>query len=312
VSVAIVRYTSEYKKVWDAFVASSKNATFLFYRDYMEYHADRFKDFSLLFYYKNKLIALLPAHVQGAQVCSHNGLTYGGVLTNSQMKAELMLQVFDAMVLYLRGAGFAAVRYKSIPHIYHQTPAEEDLYALFKHGAVVDRRDVLSVVTQENPVKYRTTRRWEVKKAVDVGWDIRPSLDFEAFMHLEEKLLKEKYNTSPVHTSEEITKLAKLFPDSIKLYVAAKNGEVGAGVLVYETHAVAHCQYIGSTNYGRNNGALSALLDNLLTEVYAAKKFFDFGSSMDKSDMGINSSLLASKESYGARTIIHDHYLLEL
>jgi hypothetical protein len=312
VSVEIVKYSSEYKKVWDAFVAISKNATFLFYRDYMEYHAHRFEDHSLLFYYKNKLVALLPAHVQGSHVCSHNGLTYGGLLTSNKMKAELMLQVFDALVLYFRELSFTAIKYKTIPHIYHQAPADEDLYALFKNSAVVYRRDVLSVVPQHKPVKYSSSRRWRVNRASGFGWDIEQSQDYETFMQLEEKLLKEKYNASPVHTLEEITKLASHFPENIKLYTATKNGEVGAGVVVYETQTVAHCQYIGSTVNGRINGALSILLDYLLTQVYATKKYFDFGPSMDESETGFNNSLLANKESYGGRTVTHDHYLISL
>ena len=35
---------------WDTFVQESKNGTFLFVRDYMDYHRDRFQDCSLLVY----------------------------------------------------------------------------------------------------------------------------------------------------------------------------------------------------------------------------------------------------------------------
>ncbi len=298
--------------MWDAFVANSKNATFLFYRDYMEYHADRFEDHSLLFYFNNSLVALLPAHVCGSQVCSHNGLSYGGFLTSTKMKTERMLHVFDASISYFREAGFTAFKYKSIPYIYHQAPAQEDLYALFKHGATVLRRDELSVIHQGQPVSFSRTRRWEVKKALKFGWDIRESLDFETFMRLTEILLKEKYNTKPVHSTVEITKLANLFPDNIKLHVAANNGNIEAGVIIYETQTVAHCQYIGSTEFGRKNGALSVLLDALISQVYSSKAFFDFGSSIDGSEIGFNSRLVKYKESYGGRTIVHDHYLLKL
>ena len=46
--IEIVRYTPGKASEWDAFVRKSKNATFLFYRGYMDYHADRFEDFSLM------------------------------------------------------------------------------------------------------------------------------------------------------------------------------------------------------------------------------------------------------------------------
>ena len=40
----IIKYTPEYRQQWDAYVAKARNATFLFYRNYMDYHSDRFKD----------------------------------------------------------------------------------------------------------------------------------------------------------------------------------------------------------------------------------------------------------------------------
>ena len=76
----IVRYTPGHIAEWNQFVEASKNGTFLFDRRYMDYHADRFNDFSLMFYLGSRLLAVLPAHVVGDTLCSHNGLTYGGLL----------------------------------------------------------------------------------------------------------------------------------------------------------------------------------------------------------------------------------------
>ena len=50
----------------------------------MEYHADRFTDYSLLVYDGNKLLALLPANRSGDVLYSHAGLTYGGVIARRQ------------------------------------------------------------------------------------------------------------------------------------------------------------------------------------------------------------------------------------
>jgi hypothetical protein len=44
--------------------------------------------------------------------------------------------------------------------------------------------------------------------------------------------------------------------------------------------------------------------------VYSQKPFFDFGTSMETEGLGVNQKLLANKESYGARAVIQDHYLL--
>ena len=58
----IIRYTPAMADEWNRFVATSKNGTFLFFRDYMDYHADRFRDHSLMFYRDGGLFALLPAN----------------------------------------------------------------------------------------------------------------------------------------------------------------------------------------------------------------------------------------------------------
>lgn len=89
----ITPYTSSCKAEWDAFVRTSRNGTFLFMRDYMDYHADRFRDCSLMARYGGKLHALLPAHLSEKRFCSHKGLTYGGVVTDDKMTASLMLSL---------------------------------------------------------------------------------------------------------------------------------------------------------------------------------------------------------------------------
>ena len=59
----IRRYTASDKEAWNRFVADSKNGTFLFDRNYMDYHSDRFADFSLLVAdAADRLIGLLPAN----------------------------------------------------------------------------------------------------------------------------------------------------------------------------------------------------------------------------------------------------------
>jgi len=49
----MVRYSSDKKQIWNDFNRSAKNPLFMFDRDYMDYHSDRFKDHSLMFYKEN-------------------------------------------------------------------------------------------------------------------------------------------------------------------------------------------------------------------------------------------------------------------
>jgi hypothetical protein len=74
----ILRYSPEHASDWDAFVDNSRNGTFLFRRGYMDYHADRFADHSLMAVSSGKLMAVLPANEAEGTLWSHQGLTYGG------------------------------------------------------------------------------------------------------------------------------------------------------------------------------------------------------------------------------------------
>src|SRR5437870_13055449 len=105
-NIRAVRYDTAHHSAWDDFVTKSKNGHFLFYRDYMDYHADRFPDASLMFYGRgDRLIGLLPATLRERTLASHAGLTFGGVVCGRSMKVELMLDVFATMCASLRERG---------------------------------------------------------------------------------------------------------------------------------------------------------------------------------------------------------------
>ena len=178
--VEIRRYSSDKAAEWDAFVRQSKNATFLFYRGYMDYHADRFTDFSLMFYEKGKLCALLPANDDGkGTLWSHRGLTYGGFLMDSHCKAAQMCMLLTALNDYLKQRGFSNVVYKHIPWIYATQPSEEALYAIANVcRAQLCSRDIASVVPLGHRLPFSTLRRRGVKKAIRAGLCVKEQTDF--------------------------------------------------------------------------------------------------------------------------------------
>src|SRR5215510_7887965 len=251
-AIKIVPYDQKHRRAWDEFVDAAKNGVFLFKRDYLEYHADRFPDASLLFFDEyDRLIALLPATSSDVDVLSsHAGLTFGGVVSGDSMKVGLMLDLFDAMLAQARAAGFKRLVYKPVPHIYHRLPAEEDLYALFRHGARLVRRDVSSTIEMSQRLPLSKGRKWSIKQALKSGVQVERSFDFEAFMAIEERVLNDKHGARPVHTAAELRLLADRFADQIKLFAAARAGEMLAGVVIYESQSVAHAQYIGASDAG--------------------------------------------------------------
>jgi hypothetical protein len=135
-SVRVLRYGPEHERMWNDFVAASRNGTFLFDRRYMDYHGDRFPDHSLILLGDDDgVIALLPSHVHDAKLMSHGGLTYGGFVVGARATLLSLQRCFDVVADYLRANALSGLVYKTVPHIYHRQPAEEDRHALFLRHA---------------------------------------------------------------------------------------------------------------------------------------------------------------------------------
>ena len=311
IPIRVEPYRSQHKQIWDEMIARSRNGVFLFCRDYMEYHSDRFQDASLLFFDGNDLLAVLPANRDGDQVVSHGGLTFGGVISQDSLGASAMLTLFDVLREWLRGQGVNTLLYKPVPHIYHRAPAEEDLYALFRCGARLVRRDLSSTLdmTRRSPMEHG--RQYQLKRGKRT-FVVRESTDYAAFMDLVRSALTAKYNVHPTHTKQEIELLSGRFPQNIRLYAAYRGEQLCAGVLVYENTRVAHAQYIAGSDEAKREGALECIFDDLLEKRYASIRYFDWGISTEQAGRSLNPGLVKNKESYGARGVVYDLYELDL
>lgn len=309
--IRIERYHAGHFQLWNRFVESAANGTFLFDRNYMDYHSDRFKDCSLMVFHNNRLLAVLPANRTETLLQSHGGLTYGGFVVHPKLRTVVFYEVFQRVLALLDDLGIARVQYKPVPHIYHALPAEADLFFLHQANAVLTRRSVSSAIDYRHPLAYSKGRKWCINKARKIGVEIRPSEDFAMFMAMEAALLEAKYHTHPVHTAAEMTLLAGRFPENIKLFGAFVDGKMAGGVIIYETPNVAHTQYIASTERGRDIGAVDGVMNYLIQHYRGKKLYFDFGISNER-DGHLNFSLNEFKESFGARTIAYDTYELTI
>lgn len=309
----IIRYSSEHADEWNAFVAASKNGTFLFDRRYMDYHSDRFSDHSLMVYYDGRLYGLLPANEEGDCWASHRGLTYGGLIMDAKVTAALTVTLFRELNEYLHQQGFRRVLYKCIPWIYHQLAAEEDLYAISQTCyARLAERDLGTVIIQRNAIRWERVRRRALKRAQDAGIMVERSDDLAAFWKVLEDNLALKYDSKPVHTLEEMTLLKSRFPENIVLYLAKRDGEVLSGILLYVSAQVARAQYSSATPQGKQLGAIDIIYDRIINQDYRHLPYFEFGTSALDHTNHINESLVFQKEGFGGRTFCWDRYEWEI
>jgi hypothetical protein len=310
----IVKYSAEQKNNWNQFVLNSKNGTFLFDRNYMDYHSDRFCDYSLMIYRKGKLNALLPGNEKDNVFYSHQGLTYGGMIMNDKVTSLEMIDVFSLVNAYLKQNGFQKVVYKAIPWIYHQRPAQEDLYAMFRNieSLRIIGRNISSTIIQNNKIKFIESRKSGIRKALANNLSVRKSDDMATFWEILDTNLKNKYGVSPVHTLEEIQLLQSRFPQNIKLYQTYKGDKALGGTLLYLTKQVVHTQYISTSLEGKELGALDMLFDYIINQEYTNYPYFDFGQSTEEMGHILNESLIFQKEGFGGRGMCYDIYEYEL
>lgn len=312
--ITITRYDASMAARWDEMARLSRNGTFLHQRGYMDYHSDRFTDCSLVVMNDGKWCALLPACVDGDTLFSHRGLTYGGWLVPlKHFDATVMLQVMDAAIEWMRAQGIKHLVYKAVPHIYHRYPCEEDLYALFRHGASLVETNISTTIDLTCPLPLDRGNKSGANAARKAGITVGPSEDWEGYWHLLSSLLDERYDTRPVHTLDEMRLLQGRFPENISLHTATLDGELLAGVVMYLSQPVAHCQYISASPAGKESKALTLLFEHLIAKYQqAGYRYFDFGISNENHGLYLNEGLVRQKSRLGGRGIVYNTFQIDL
>lgn len=303
--IKIKRYSDEDINIWNQFNKASKNPMFMFDRNYMDYHRDRFHDHSLMIYNEDELIALLPACERDGALFSHAGLTFGGFITNDKMKQHTMNDCFVTLKNYAAEQGWSEITYKTIPHMYHHQPAEEDWFALYANRAVLETVDVSTVVNLTSPLKMPKGRKAQISRARREGVEVQVLTDFvwyEKFIALENEVLESRHDTHAVHTAEELKLLHDRFPGNIHLYAALKDGALIAGVVIYEYGQVVHTQYMAANDEARKIGALDLAVSTIIEKYKTSKLWLDFGISTEHGHIYLNEGLAAQKEGFGGRT----------
>ena len=314
-TISIERYSPAHRAEWDDFVARSRNGTFLLQRGYMDYHSDRFRDCSWMAYQNGRLRALLPANIDDAGVLhSHQGLTYGGWITPvGHLDGEDLLEIFGQAIEVWHKEGIKELDYKRIPYIYSKTPADEDLYALFRLGAVRTGCGLSSAIDLRNGIAFNQMQRRHLRKSQALPLTISEEANVAPFMGLLTDCLQERHGVNPVHTCGEMQMLRDRFPQNIRVFVSRLDGEdvPQAGVCMYDTGTVAHAQYIATTPQARELNLLTPLFHHLISEVFADRRYFDFGISTEDNGNYLNTGLLRQKFSYGGTGVTYDRYSLK-
>ncbi|WP_119789697.1 FemAB family protein [Flavobacterium anhuiense] len=310
----IKKYSQDDYSIWNDFVAQSKNATFLFHRDFMEYHKDRFDDFSLLVFEDEKLRAILPANKKENAIYSHQGLTYGGLVYLPKLKAEKVESILDEILLFLKENQVNTFYYKPVPNFYFSEGNATMDFFLLKRGAILERKEMNLAVNLQAPLKISKSKMKHFRRIENLDLDIFEEENFDPFLgKILEPRLAEKFNVKPVHSKEEMAFLKSKFPKNIRQYSAYRNDEIIAGITIFETKNVVKSQYGATSKVGEEFRALDFLFINLIHKYKRkGKHFFDMGIVGEENELGYNQGLLAQKEELGCSVYNQDFYKIEI
>lgn len=243
----------------------------------MEYHSDRFEDFSLLVFKDEKLVAVMPANRKGDVIFSHQGLSYGGFIVSKKIRTLDYINAFLSLLKWLETKGFVELQIKKLPFIYNKHITEDFEYLLHNLDCKVVANDSYFVLDNLKEYKPNRNRLRGIRKAESNMVIVDSEMDY-FWEHILTKNLNDKFGVKPVHTYKEITSLQSKYPNKIKFYAAKEEETIHAGVLLFITEQVVHFQYSSGKEDRNETGALDFLFDAIIKK-YSDYKYISFGSS---------------------------------
>jgi hypothetical protein len=321
VAVRAVPYTDADAERWDAFVAAAPTGTFLHTRRFLSYHGERFRDCSLLFVdAADRVCGVLPAAADpddAAAAVSHPGATYGGLLLSDRRYGLDAFELLELARRSLAGAGFRRLVYKSVPPHVHRGIRQADLYALWRMGARLVRRDLWNVIDLTRPREVEAARRRRLRRVRDQVVNIARDDSASAYPEFHAVLtecLAQRHGVRPVHTVAEMQLLHARFPRQISLWLARDEaGRCVAGEWIFDLGETCHGQYGVATEAGRAMSAQDLLLEAIISDGAArGSRSFSFGTSTESAGQVLNEGLYGYKASFGAGSVVHDFYELDL
>ena len=267
----------------------------------MDYHSTRFEDFSILIYKNKSLVGLIPANRFKNTVYSHQGLTYGGLVLETNFKAIFLEEIMAAVEKFYKDNGVINFQLKSFPSSYPQYQSIP-ISSFFKNSkAEIITTHKSLAIDYSKEVKVHKTKQKHQRKGLDRGLEIRLDNDFKTFWtEVLTPMLKDLYQTKPVHSLEEIEQLHSFFPDKILQFNVYLQDKILGGITIYNKGAVVKSQYSATTLEGQNNYAIDVLFLYLI-EYYknSGTQFFCMGTVTTNDSLGYNPGLLKQKQELG-------------
>ena len=282
----------------------------------MDYHKDRFEDYSIMVFKKDELIALLAANIFENKLYSHQGLTYGGIILRPNTSLIEIELIFELILRFLKKNGFEKLILKTFPGLYAIQRNEELDFILNKNKASIIHQNLIFAIDYNSKYKIYKSKLKRYRKFESGNFQIKVGIaEFEHFWNLLlEPRLNEKHNTKPVHSLNEIKGLHYAFPKKIVQYNLYQDEELLAGITIFKTKTAVKSQYGIASEKGEKVGALDMLFVHLINMFKGEKfQYFSMGRINDSAfKNGYNVGMLKQKQEFGCELHLQPVYELVL
>ena len=267
----------------------------------MDYHSNRFEDFSILIYKNKSLVGLIPANRSKNTIYSHQGLTYGGLLLENNFNAIFSKELMAVVKKFYKDNGIVDFQLKSYPSSYPQFDSTP-FFSFFKNSKtnIITTHKSLAIDFSKK-VKIHKTKLKHQRKGLEYGLEIRLDNDFKTFWtEVLTPMLEDRFQTKPVHSLEEIEQLHSFFPSKILQYNVYLKDKILGGITIYNKGSVVKSQYSATTLEGQKNYAIDVLFLYLIEHFKnSGAQFFCMGTVTTNDTLGYNPGLLKQKLELG-------------
>lgn len=261
-----------------------------------------------------KLVGIIPGHRVDKRFCSHRGLTYAGLILDPKLGVSEVESIFNQLTNHLKNKGFDELEIKITPAFYQEKYSSTIEYFLFQKGAKLLRRDLNFVIDLKKQFDFHKTKAQLAKRDFPEYLKLEKSADFSAYWNqVLIPVLAKQYQAQPVHSLDEISKLALQFPKNIQLYQVIFNEECVAGITLFIHKKVVKSQYAAINEVGKKVRALDYLYLFLIKKFKEdGFYFFDLGHTNKSEGFDYEVNLANYKKELGGRPVNADCYLLNL
>ena len=316
-NITVRKFTAKDTTEWDEFVERSNNGTIFHLRSFLSYHIDRkFKDHSLIFEKKGKMIGLFPAAIieekRGKFLHSHPGASFGGFVF-IKLSLEDAESIVKGLENYCCQNKFHKIFFVQSPTIYHNERNDTMEYLLHWYKYEVKEYYISSMIdirNNKNSIEYLHSRkRRYIKNYLNNNeFTIKWENNFEHFYPILIKN-KKRHHIKPTHSLNELKKLNKILPKKLHLLLLYHKNELIGGTLNIIANKRCGIVFYNMINFEYNHLQPAAI--QIFESINWAKKYnlnyLDLGVSQQpkaENPLTPHASLIYFKEQLGASAII--------